>query len=137
MARLRVAPPSHVPDRDARLKRLTRAILAGGFLAAAVIYVVAGPEPENSPGYDPMQNKMFLHDLELYGGKANVLAAEFRGWFVGLWQGRNLAFTVAVLTILSVLALRFFARLASDPLDDEEDLPESPRPGTSRIRRIQ
>jgi len=84
-----------------------------------------------------MQNKMFLHDLELYGGKANVLAAEFRGWFVGLWQGRNLAFTVAVLTILSVLALRFFARLASDPLDDEEDLPESPRPGTSRIRRIQ
>lgn len=137
MAKLHVAPPSHVPDRDERWKRLSRTVLAGGFLAAVVIYVAAGPEPENSPGYDPMQNKMFLHDLELYGGKANVLAAEFRDWFAGLWQGRNLAFTVAALTILFVLALRFFARLAPDPLDDEEDLPESPQPGSPRIRRIQ
>jgi len=101
-----------------RKRRGRRAILAAGFVAAVVIWVVAGPDPEDAPGYDPMQNKMYLHDLELYGGKANLLAAEFREWFVGLWQGRSLAFTVAVLTVLVVLTLRFLARYPADEEDE-------------------
>lgn len=120
------APFPKPRPRHSRLKRLTAAILALGFGSAVVIYFVAGPEPE-SP-YDPMQSKMFLHDLELYGGKANVLAAEFREWFVGLWQGRNLAFTVAALTVLFVLALRFFASLPPEE-DDAENVVEFPGTG--------
>ena len=106
-----------------RLRRIRRAILAIGFAAAIVIYVVAGPETDDPSGYDPMQNKMYLHDLELYGGKANVLAAEFREWFVGLWQGRTLAFTVAVLTVLLVLTLRFFANFPREEMEPEIDPP--------------
>lgn len=96
----------------ALLRRLTIAILVAGFGAAAAVYFAAGPEPENPLGYDPLENKRFVHDLELYGGKANVLAAEFRDWFVGLWYGRNLAFTIAAITVLLVLAARFFAKRA-------------------------
>jgi hypothetical protein len=101
-----------------RLRRIRRAILLVGFAAAIVIYVVAGPDRDDASGYDPMQNKMYLHDLELYGGKANLLAVEFRDWFVGLWQGRNLAFTVAFLTVLVVLIMRFAARY---PPEEEEE----------------
>jgi hypothetical protein len=76
-----------------------------------------------------MQTKSYLHDLELYGGKANVLAAEFREWFTGLWMGRNLAFTIAALTFLAVLAIRYVAAAGSlEPLDEAED-PGSLPPG--------
>jgi hypothetical protein len=95
-----------------RLRRLTTAILVVGFGVAAAVYFAAGPEPENPLGYDPLETKRYVHDLELYGGKANVLAAEFRDWFVGLWYGRNLAFTIAGLSVLLVLAVRFFAKRA-------------------------
>ena len=37
--------------------------------------------------------------MELYGGKGNVLADEFRRWFVGLWHEESLAFTVGCITI--------------------------------------
>lgn len=104
-----------------RIRRLTAAILAAGFGGAIAVYFAAGPEAENPLG-DPMQSKMYLHDLELYGGKANVLAAEFREWFTELWVGRNLAYTIAVLTILIVLALRFIASFhVPAPVDGAED----------------
>lgn len=108
-------------SRSHRLRRLTAAVLAAGLGSAAIIFFAAGPEPENPLGYDPMDTKLYLHQLEVYGGTANVLAAEFREWFVGLWHGRNLAGTVAVLTILAVLAMRFVtARLPVPEVDDAE-----------------
>jgi hypothetical protein len=53
-----------------------------------------------------MDTKKYLRDLELFGGKGNVLATEFTLWWQGLWHGRNLAFTVAWLTVF--LALIFW-----------------------------
>ena len=53
--------------------------------------------------------------MEVYGGTANVLASELREWFAGLWQGRRLAFTVALLGIL----LAAGARLVLTPLRRE------------------
>ncbi len=109
-----------------RLRRLTIALLAAGFAASVAVFFAAGPKPENPLGYDPLESKKYLHDLEVYGGTANVLAAEFQEWFAGLWQGRNLAYTIAVLTALLVLVLRFF--LAPIPLhavegEEDEGLP--------------
>ena len=116
--------------RRSRLRRLATVILAVGLASAVVVYFVAGPDSDNPLGYDPMQTKTYLHDLELYGGKANVLAAEFREWFTGLWVGRNLAFTIAVLTVLVVLAIRFVASAgALEPLEDAEDQAHPPSPG--------
>ncbi|HTS03880.1 MAG TPA: hypothetical protein VMN04_15260 [Thermoanaerobaculia bacterium] len=91
-----------------RVRAVTRAILFLGLTGAAAIYV-ANAGPSGPQADDLEESKMYLHDLEVYGGRANVLASDFRHWFTGLWQGRNLAFTVAVLTVLAALAWRFFA----------------------------
>ena len=108
--------------RRSRLRRLAAVILSVGLGSAVAVYFAAGPDSDNPLGYDPMQTKTYLHDLELYGGKANVLAAEFREWFTGLWMGRNLAFTIAVLTVLVFLAIRYVAAAGSlEPLDETED----------------
>ena len=91
-----------------RIRAVTRAILVLGFAAAVVISLTAKPPPGNPLGYDPMDTKRYLRDMEVYGGKANVLAAQFRDWFDSLWHGRRLAFTVAVLTVMSAFAFKFF-----------------------------
>jgi hypothetical protein len=97
-----------------RLRRvLTRAILLVGFVAAVLVYFLAAPADENPLGYEPLDTKTYVHNLEVYGGKWNVLADEFGDWFATLWHGRRLAFTIATLTVLLVLAIRFFT--APDP----------------------
>jgi len=117
-------------SRRLRLRRIALAILAAGLTSAVVVYLAAGPDADNPLGYDPMQTKTYLHDLELYGGKANVLAAQFREWFTGLWLGRNLAYTISVLTVLVVLALRYVAAAgALEPLDEADDDASHPPPG--------
>ena len=103
-----------------RLKFVTAAILVVGFGAAIAVYFVARARPENPLGYEPLDTKQYIHDLELYGGKANVLAAEFREWFVGLWYGKRLAFTIATITLLLVAAVRFAFALRAVPEDAEE-----------------
>ena len=96
-----------------------RVILAVGFGAAIAVYFVAGARPED-PLSDQLSSKKYLHDLEVYGGKANVLAAEFREWFTGLWFGKNLAITIAVLTLLTVWFVRFLA-MPRSPSEDEDE----------------
>jgi hypothetical protein len=103
-------------DPEARIRAGTRAILVLGFAVAIVIFLTAQPPAANPLGYDPLDTKRYLHDLEVYGGKANVLAAEFRDWFDSLWHGRRLAFTVAALSVIAAFAFKFFATpLPSDP----------------------
>ncbi|HEY2798549.1 MAG TPA: hypothetical protein VGK26_11725 [Thermoanaerobaculia bacterium] len=115
-----------------RIRLVTRAILAVGFAAAVAVFVVAGARPED-PLNEQLTSKKYLHDLEVYGGKANVLAAEFRDWFAGLWYGRNLAGTIAVLTIVAALVYRFFATPLPPPEDEELEDVEKPRPGPRRL----
>jgi hypothetical protein len=55
----------------------------------------------------------------LYGGKAAVVVDDFSRWFIGLWHGKSLAFTVAVISIFISLVFFFAAnrlpsRLKSD-----------------------
>jgi len=117
------------PVSAVRLRRLTAAILAVCFARALIIYLTAGAAPENPLGYEPLETKRYVHDLELYGGKANVLAAEFREWFAGLWYGRNLAYTVAVLTALVVFVIQFLATpLPPAPLGKEGNGVDPPAP---------
>ena len=115
------------------LKKITVAILAVGFSAAIAAYFFAASRPDNPLGYDPLQTKLYRHQLEVYGGQANVLAAEFRDWFDGLWYGRNLAYTIAVLTVLLVGAVRFGTAMSlADLEDEEEDEAAAPRPWPPR-----
>lgn len=103
---------------EARVRLVTRAILAVGFASAVVIYFINGTTPDAS-GFEFENSKKYLRELEVYGGKANVLATEFRHWFDGLWHGRSLAFTVAVISVFLALAFNFFATPLPPAVDDD------------------
>lgn len=91
-----------------RVRVVTRGILLVGFASAVVIYLFNAATPSEA-GFEFENSKKYLRELEVYGGKANVLATQFRLWFDGLWHGRSLAFTVAVISVFLALAYRFFA----------------------------
>lgn len=91
------------------------AILAIGFVSSVMIYGAAANEEPSDSGYEVIggfvypggaYNKKYVHDLQLYGGNAAMLADRFNRWFFGLWHGTSLAYTVAVIALL--LSLGFF-----------------------------
>jgi hypothetical protein len=108
-----------------RLYLASALILVLGLCAAAVIYATTGNDSDGAVGYEvingvaypvaPADSKAYQRELERFGGKANVLAAELTRWFAGLLQGRKLAFTVAFLSIVVSLALYLYARLLEEP----------------------
>ena len=93
-----------------RMRRLARWTLLLGLAAAALIYLTAHPPPPDPLGTDPLDTKRYLRELEVVGGKGNVLGLQFRQWFAGLWQGRALAGTVAVLSGLLAALFRLLGR---------------------------
>jgi hypothetical protein len=103
----------------ARLLRFTAiTILVIGLWSSVIIYLNAPPTPLNPLGYDPLDTKQYLRDLELYGGTMNVLATEFREWFDGLWHGKKLAFTLVFITVaLASLCWFLGTHQQSDNLD--------------------
>lgn len=103
---------------EARARIVSRTIVLVGFASAILIYIV-NATAKNASGYNPEDSKQYLRTMELYGGKANVLAAEFRIWFDGLWHGKSLAFTVAVLAVLLALAYRIMATPMPEAADGD------------------
>ena len=85
---------------EAQRKPIAAGVLCVGLAVALVIYVNAAPPPDDAEEW-PAKSKQYLREMELYGGKANVLANEAREWFDGLWHGRRLAFTVGLLSFVS------------------------------------
>ena len=110
--------PGMLATTGGRLRFVAAVILIGGLAGATWIYLSAAP-PDDALAYDPMQSKKYLHDLELYGGKANVLAAQLMGWFESLWHGARLAYTVACAAVL-LAGVFWFAAVASETLAAEE-----------------
>jgi len=88
---------------------ITAVILLVGQGSAILIYLAADNASDIDLANDLETSKKYMHDLELYGGKANVLAYELRNWFVGLWHGKSLAFMVACITILIALGYFFLS----------------------------
>lgn len=114
-----------------RVRAKTLVLLAVGFASAVAIYLTAQPPAGNPLGYEPEDTKKYVRDMELYGGKANMIAYELRQWFVSLWHGKRLAFTVGVLTVVVACAFVFFT--APLPPDIEaraggEEQPGGPGP---------
>lgn len=119
---------------------LSAIILLVGLSTAIFIYQTADNDASGALGYQiiggtvypimPENTKIYRHDLEVYGGKAAVLADDFRRWFSGLWHGKSLAFTVAVLSIFVSFTGFFTARhLPSRSISDGGA--ENNRDGTS------
>lgn len=99
-----------------RLYMIAVVVLVTGLLASLFIYMTAGSEPGDVLGYDvvggqlhpisPDESKTYRHDLEVYGGKANIVMDKFIRWFEGLWHGKSLAFTMAAIT--AIISFGFF-----------------------------
>ncbi len=108
---------------------LSTVILLAGLSSAVLIYQKADRDTRAALGYEaadgsaypimPEDSKRYLHDMEQFGGKANVLADELRRWFVGLWQGKSLAYTIACISIaLSLAGFHAASRLPSNTTSD-------------------
>ena len=114
---------------QARLYLISAVILLAGLISSVWIYLTAGNDSENVLGYEivggnaylisPENSKKYVHDLKLIGGNAAVFADEFSRWFIGLWHGKSLAFTVACIAI--VVSLGFFFAARTSPSDVESD----------------
>ena len=91
------------------MNRISGSLLLVGLGAALVIFLTAEPVVVDPLLGNPLDNKKYLRELRVMGGQGNVVAAEFQDWFAGLWKGRELAGTVAVLTIVTVLGFRWVA----------------------------
>jgi hypothetical protein len=114
------------------LKLMSAIVLLAGLGSAILIYLTAEKDSERALGYEvvgggvyssaPENSKMYEHDLELYGGKAAVLTNEFRYWFVGLWHGKSLAITVAIIAIFISFVIYFIGtHLPSDVIPSDEN----------------
>ncbi len=92
----------------ASLYILSALILLVGAASAVMIYRAAMNDSNSDAGYEVIggfiypsseNSKKYVHDLQLYGGNAAVLADEFMRWLAGLWHGTSLAFTVAFIAL--------------------------------------
>ncbi len=113
--------------RRTRLNLISAIILVIGLGGAALIYHRAANLPGGASGYEtadgtilpmmPEDSKMYRHNLEVYGGKMNVMMDDFRRWFVGLWQGKSLALIIACTTIIISYGFFYAANYLSQPLE--------------------
>ncbi|MEJ1972187.1 MAG: hypothetical protein WDM96_06865 [Lacunisphaera sp.] len=92
-----------------KINRLSWLIIATGFAAALVIWLVAPPPETDAWRDDPLNQKRNRRQLAMIGGQANQLQADFVDWFEGLWEGPMLGCTVAVLTVVATGGFRFVA----------------------------
>ena len=116
-----------ITNLQTRLYLIAVIILLVGMCGAIIIYLTSENGSDNVSSYE--NSKRYMHDLELDGGKANVLADELVRWFAGLWHGKTLAFTVAFITSLLASVIFFIARnLPSNTKSDVRD--ENNRVGT-------
>jgi hypothetical protein len=81
-----------------------------GISSSIAIYLTAQDAPE-SVFYEYEHSKRFRHDMEVAGGKLNMLASEMYKEFIGLFEGRTLAYTVAIITIIVCIALIYIANI--------------------------
>jgi hypothetical protein len=101
------------------MNRISLGLWVLGLGSALAIFLATPPEVVDPLLGDQFSNKKYLREMRMLGGQGNVLAAEFNDWFAGLWHGRELAGTVAVLTIGTVLVFRFVASHPGSPPSEE------------------
>ena len=115
-----------VLDRQTRLSFIAAAVLICGLAGAIAVYFTAADDSENLAVYEFEQSKIYRHDLELYGGKLNVLLSEFMRWFGGLWHGKSFAFTIAFISFLISGLIFFAAKLLHTDHDSDHEGPRAP-----------
>jgi len=113
----------NIAKRQRSLYIISAFILVAGLISAGWIYWSARNDGGDESGYEIVggfiypnsteSSKKYVHDLQLYGGKAAVLADKLMRWWFGLWHGKSLASTIAFLTLVASLAFFLAARRRS------------------------
>jgi hypothetical protein len=121
------------------LRRLGVFILCAGLVTTCFIYWSA-EETQRVTGYsvvgnDPyaiidMDSKSDRLEVERYGGNSAVMVHYFNSWLSGLFHGKRLAFTLAVIAII----LAYLCFWIANEMEDEPDEPED-RPPRLRQRK--
>jgi hypothetical protein len=101
-----------------RIRQITFSLLAIGLGGAVMIYLLVTPRAANPLGFEPEDSKKYLRDMEVFGGKVNVLASQIRATWNELWYGHHLAFTVAGLCLFLAFAFWFIATRRARDLED-------------------
>ena len=127
-------------DLHTCLNLISAIILVVGLGSAMLIYRTAENHPKGVLRYEeeggsvypmmPGESKKYLRDMELYGGKANVIADEFQHWVVGLWHGKSLAYTVTCIAIIISFGV-FYAACHTPSHQDPDVAKENNRDGTN------
>jgi hypothetical protein len=94
-------------------------IIVVGLGSAIFIYETPGNDSGSVFGYEiiggtaypiaPEDSRVYRRDLEYVGGKEAIVVDDFSRWFIGLWHGKSLAFTVAGISIFISLLFFFVA----------------------------
>jgi hypothetical protein len=109
--------------RRQQMNRITLLLLLIGFGSACAIYLTANTAATDPQLADLLTTKKYQREMQMIAGEANVAASEFQAWFAAQWQGKALARTVAILTVVVTLAFRFVAShpdyAVADPVDDQ------------------
>jgi len=88
-------------------------ILVAGLIGAALIYWLTADSAGKKTEIEYANPRAYEFQIERLGGKATVYVVRFNEWFTGLWQGRQLAFTVAVLAfVIALICFWLSKRLA-------------------------
>jgi hypothetical protein len=96
-------------------------ILFAGLIGAALIYVFSAEDPTGGLVTEIGDRRANEFQIERIGGKATVYVVRFNQWLGSLWQGRQLASTVGVLSIVIALACFWVAGLVSARLPNDQD----------------
>jgi len=89
--------PEHGGTRQWWLRATGISLLAVGWFTAGLIYYRTPADSDLPPEIIPKSTKTSEYEMERIGGKVNVYTSEMREGFADLWQGRELAATVAIL----------------------------------------
>jgi hypothetical protein len=127
-------------ERQKRFYLISALLLVIGLGSASMIFLATDSEQDSDSGYEIVgghiypgmneRSKKYMHDLELYGGKAAVIADEINRWFDGLWHGRTLAYTIACISLttsLGVFGAGFYAHVPHEPHAGREDKDDGDR----------
>ena len=104
-----------------RLHLAALVILLVGLVASMVVYIVAAPSGSDASDYQivngqayPFDSSREMQQLERLGGKASVQTFKFQDWFASLWQGQQLAYTLAVASAALALLCWHIAGLVDE-----------------------
>ena len=102
---------------DARVRRNSILLSVIGITASVFIYCFNGPGSRDPSDFGPDDSKIYVREVEKFGGKGELLLRDLNDEFISIWHGRRLAFTIFVLTGAAVWVYRFFA-LPVPAIDD-------------------